>query len=154
MKALAKLRVASNVLEDTRIEHGPDKSNIKSGLPRQNVLVVPQLWLWKIDSKSQHVTHFVRRPWCSWLRLYINANTLSDVLITALPARWESSNLHSAADYIRSRVELQDADEDPDKVLHEIVIACLEYQPTFSLFGRQLTYQDAFSGEISRIVSF
>lgn len=65
MNALAKLRVASNVLEDTRIEDGPDESNIKSGLPRQNVLVVPQLWLWKIDSKSQHFKHFVRGPWCS-----------------------------------------------------------------------------------------
>ncbi|KAH8773679.1 hypothetical protein F5883DRAFT_27102 [Diaporthe sp. PMI_573] len=36
-------------------------------------------------------------------------------------------------------------------MLHEIVVACLEYQPTFSLFRRQLTYQDAFSGEISRV---
>lgn len=48
---------------------------------------------------------------------------------------------------------MQNADVSPVKLLHEIVAACLEYQPTFSLFGRQLTYQDAFSGEISRIVS-
>lgn len=48
---------------------------------------------------------------------------------------------------------MQKADVSPVKLLHEIVAACLEYQPTFSLFGRQLTYQDAFSGEISRIVS-
>lgn len=48
---------------------------------------------------------------------------------------------------------MQDADVSPVNLLHEIVAACLDYQPTFSLFGRQLTYQDAFSGEISRIVS-
>lgn len=48
---------------------------------------------------------------------------------------------------------MQKADVSPVKLLHEIVAACLEYQPTFSLYGRQLTYQDAFSGEISRIVS-
>lgn len=52
-----------------------------------------------------------------------------------------------------SRVELQSVDVKPDKLLHEIVVACLEYEPTFSLFNRELTYQDAFSGEISRIVS-
>lgn len=48
---------------------------------------------------------------------------------------------------------MQNAEVSPVKLLHEIVAACLEYQPNFSLFGRQLTYQDAFSGEISRIVS-
>lgn len=48
---------------------------------------------------------------------------------------------------------MQKADVSPVNLLHEIVAACLDYQPTFSLFGRQLTYQDAFSGEISRIVS-
>lgn len=48
---------------------------------------------------------------------------------------------------------MQEADVSPVELLHEIVAACLDYQPTFSLFGRQLTYQDAFSGEISRIVS-
>lgn len=84
----------------------------------------------------------------------ITAEFLTDVLITAFPARWDSSNLHSASEYVRSRVEMQNADVSPVKLLHEIVAACLEYQPTFSLFGRQLTYQDAFSGEISRIVSF
>lgn len=59
MKAFAKLRVASNVLKDMRIEDGPDQSKIKPDPPRQNVLVVPQLWLWKVDSKSQHTAHFV-----------------------------------------------------------------------------------------------
>lgn len=52
-----------------------------------------------------------------------------------------------------SRVELQSVDVKPEKLLHEILVACLEYEPTFSLFNRELTYQDAFSGEISRIVS-
>ena len=83
----------------------------------------------------------------------MHAKLSSDVILTAFPSRWDSSNLHSPAEHIRYRVELQEADVSPDRLLHEIVVACLEYQPTFSLFGRQLTYQDAFSGEISRIVS-
>ncbi|KAL1850769.1 hypothetical protein Daus18300_012777 [Diaporthe australafricana] len=111
---------STDVRED-RIEHGRDESNTNFGLARQHVLVVPQLWLWKID------------------------------MITSLPPRWDSSNLHSASEYIRSRVEFQDAEARPLDVLHRIMEACLEYQPTFSLFRRQLTYQDAFSGEISRI---
>ena len=56
MKELAKLRVASNVLEDMRIEDGPDELDLKLHLYRQHVLAVPQLWLWKIDSKS-HTPH-------------------------------------------------------------------------------------------------
>ncbi|KAJ0117399.1 hypothetical protein J7T55_003813 [Diaporthe amygdali] len=112
-------------LENAWVDEGREKSNIRSEPSRQFVLVVPQIWLWKIDN----------------------------VLITAFPAKWDSSNMHSAPEYIRSRVEMQKEDVSSDKLLHEILVACLEYQPTFSLFGRQLTYQDAFSGEISRIVS-
>lgn len=57
LTALSVLGMASGGPEDTRVEHGPDKSNIKSQLSRQHVLVVPQLWLWKIDSKSQGAAH-------------------------------------------------------------------------------------------------
>ncbi|KAL2286025.1 hypothetical protein FJTKL_07270 [Diaporthe vaccinii] len=123
LKVLAEFGMASTSMDATQVEDGLEHSYIKPHLARQYVLVVPQLWLWKIDN----------------------------VLITAFPARWDSSNLHSASEYVRSRVEMQNADVSPVKLLHEIVAACLEYQPTFSLFGRQLTYQDAFSGEISRI---
>lgn len=57
LRALAMLGLASSGLEDTRIEDGPDESNVKRHLPRQYVIVVPQLWLWKIDSKSQNAAH-------------------------------------------------------------------------------------------------
>lgn len=60
LKALAMLGMANNVPEDTRIEDGPDESN-KSHLPRQYLVVVPQLWLWKVDSKSQHNAHITTR---------------------------------------------------------------------------------------------
>lgn len=125
IEAFTTLRTSSNVLEDTRVENGPEESGMQPhhDFPRQYVLVVPQLWLWKVDN----------------------------VLITAFPARWDSSNVHSAANYIRHQVELKKADVSSDELLHEIVVACLEYQPNFTVCGRQLTYQDAFSGEISRI---
>lgn len=43
-------------LENARIEDGHDSLNIKSDILRQFVLVVPQLWLWKIDSMSRPTT--------------------------------------------------------------------------------------------------
>lgn len=33
------------------------------------------------------------------------------------------------------------------------MLICMKYQPTFSAYGREFTYQNAFSGEIARIVS-
>ncbi|KAK2608127.1 hypothetical protein N8I77_006760 [Diaporthe amygdali] len=69
-------------LENAWVDEGREKSNIRSELARQFVLVVPQIWLWKIDN----------------------------VLITAFPAKWDSSNMHSAQEYIRYRVETQKED--------------------------------------------
>lgn len=77
LTALSVLGMASSGSEDTRVEHGPDKSNIKSHLSRQHIVVVPQLWLWKIDSKSQGAAHITPGaldstdpPRASPLRLY------------------------------------------------------------------------------------
>lgn len=57
LKALAMWGMASNVPDDTSIEDGLEDSKNKTHLHRQYVVVVPQLWLWKMDSKLQHPAH-------------------------------------------------------------------------------------------------
>lgn len=51
LRVLAKLGMASTSKIGTQVEDGFGQSHIKSHLARQYILVVPQLWLWKIGSK-------------------------------------------------------------------------------------------------------
>lgn len=51
LKVLAELGMASTSMGATQVEDGLEDSYIKPHLARQYVLVVPQLWLWKIDSE-------------------------------------------------------------------------------------------------------
>lgn len=63
LKAFAPLRLSRHVTEDIQVENGPDESDIKPHPehPRQQVLVVPQLWIWKIDSKFKSSFDFARQ---------------------------------------------------------------------------------------------
>lgn len=51
LRVLAKLGMASTSKIGTQVEDGIGQSHIKPRLSRQYILVVPQLWLWKVDSK-------------------------------------------------------------------------------------------------------
>lgn len=51
LRVLAKLGMASTSKIGTQVEDGFGQSYIKPHLARQYILVVPQLWLWKVDSK-------------------------------------------------------------------------------------------------------
>lgn len=78
----------------------------------------------------------------------------TDTVLTSFSDRLNSLDWKTLPEFIRERVERRNpSSTSAEEALHDIVEACLEFQPTFSVFGRQLTYQDAFSGEIARIVS-
>lgn len=51
LKLLADLGMASTSWDATQVEDGLGNSYIKPHLARQHIIVVPQLWLWKIDSE-------------------------------------------------------------------------------------------------------
>lgn len=57
LKVLAELGMAATSTNTTEVEDGIGDSYIKPDLARQYILVVPQLWLWKIDSEYQHAAH-------------------------------------------------------------------------------------------------
>lgn len=51
-------------------------------------------------------------------------------------------------------MEKQKAGIKSTKMVHDIVEECIKFRPTFSIDGKEYTFNDAFSGEINRIVSF
>lgn len=51
LRMLAKLGMTSTNKIGMQVEDGFGHSHIKPHLARQHILVVPQLWLWKVDSK-------------------------------------------------------------------------------------------------------
>lgn len=80
---------------------------------------------------------------------------IEDVVVTSFPYCWDRSSrsCRSLAKFIRSRIEKHKPNElKPEALVHIIVESCMKYNPTFTVLGRDITYDIAFGAEIARVV--
>ncbi|KAL1866292.1 hypothetical protein VTK73DRAFT_4822 [Phialemonium thermophilum] len=97
-------------------------------LPRQQILTVPQLWIWKVDN----------------------------VIVTAFPDRWDSSNPRVLSKFMLASVqerkkEKMPKDIDVQGVLHAVIDSCLGFEALFTAFNETRSANDAFALEIAHI---
>ncbi|KAL1880155.1 hypothetical protein Daus18300_001518 [Diaporthe australafricana] len=117
------------------VSGGSDQSENEnsSKRPRQQILIVPQLWIWKIEN----------------------------VIVTTFPERWDSSNPRVLAKIMLANIEERNRtakkeqmfeDMDVQGVLYGILESCLGFEPLFSTYDEERGYHDAFAAEIAYVV--
>ncbi|KAJ0119736.1 hypothetical protein J7T55_013939 [Diaporthe amygdali] len=101
-------------------------TRLNAALSPWQILVVPQLWLWKFDN----------------------------LVITAFPERWGTDHRNALLDAIRERVEYLDVDREvqPNRLVTEILNACAEFKPTLDVGEQRHTWTDAFDDEILSVI--
>lgn len=135
-EATRHTRTLDHAAQDTRGDH----------LPAQ-ILVVPQLWLWKFDSECKCNTYQM---------IDFNLCLPVDLVITSYPERWDCAyKRDSLLDAIRKSVEYLnvDAEVQPDRLVAEILNACAEFQATVDIGEQSFKWTDAFDDEILFVVS-
>lgn len=138
-----------------------DAEMLEDGAPKfhrtqpPQILVVPQLWLWKFDSEYDALGYF--RSVCDRsVMTFTHSRLPADLVITSYPERWDCTyQRDSLLGAIRKRVEYLNIDHelDSDKLVSEILNVCAEFQPTLAIGDQIFTWTDAFDDEILSVVS-
>lgn len=113
------------------------------------ILVVPQIWLWKFDSECE-----ASKTKHNHKRTFPDLRFPPDLVITSFPERWDcTSQRETLLDTIRRRVEYLNVDVHPNVLVTEILTACAEFQPTLTVGKQSFTWLEAFDDEILSVVS-
>ncbi|KAH8895417.1 hypothetical protein GQ53DRAFT_50576 [Thozetella sp. PMI_491] len=110
-----------------------EESDLSPLRPRQQIIVVPQLWVWKVEN----------------------------IVVTAFPDRWDSSNPRMLSNILLANVEEQNRrsksevfeDMDVLGIMHTVLQTSLEFKPLFTAYEEKRSYHDAFAGEIAHLSS-
>ncbi|KAI2622398.1 hypothetical protein GGR54DRAFT_598383 [Hypoxylon sp. NC1633] len=124
----------SDAGSDTEDRDGGDGEDEQGKRPRQQILILPQLWIWKVEN----------------------------IIVTAFPERWDSSNPRVLPKIMLASVEERNKtakkekmleDMDVQGVFHSVIGSSLGFEPWFSAHSEDRSYIDAFALEISHVSS-
>ncbi|KAF7548810.1 hypothetical protein G7Z17_g6804 [Cylindrodendrum hubeiense] len=106
-----------------------DEDGISKARPRQQLLIVPQLWILKVE-----ITTFPER-WDS-----SNPRVLPKIMLSEVEER-------------NKNAKKNEKEMDVNAVLDRILESCLAFKPYFSAYNEERSYHDAFAAEIAHVSS-
>jgi hypothetical protein len=123
---------------------------------RQQILAVPQLWLWAVGGK---ISRHTLVPYMYRIRTRINHVWETDIVVTAFPENWLATDRSllpqsllstllrsSALNLINSRKTTVDS------IVRDIVTESLDFEASISTLDGSRSYLDVFAAEIAAVV--